>query len=73
MEPSPNPAIEEQATNRVYRIGQTKPTFIYRFIMKGTIEERILKIQQRKRELEEGSHEGSEDILKHEDIFEILE
>ncbi len=43
-----NPAVEEQATGRAHRMGQTNPVFVYRLITKGTIEERILELQQRK-------------------------
>eukprot|EP01114_Cavostelium_apophysatum_P002591 TRINITY_DN122_c0_g1_i1.p1 TRINITY_DN122_c0_g1~~TRINITY_DN122_c0_g1_i1.p1 ORF type:complete len:1364 (-),score=419.53 TRINITY_DN122_c0_g1_i1:2222-6313(-) len=74
LEPSLNPALEEQATNRIYRIGQLKATYVYRFIIKNTIEERILKMQQRKKELQQ-THKlaEKEDILKHEDLLEIFE
>jgi superfamily II DNA or RNA helicase len=46
-----NPAAEDQATDRAHRIGQTKSVFVYRFIARGTVEEKILKLQARKREL----------------------
>jgi superfamily II DNA or RNA helicase len=46
-----NPAVEEQATDRAYRIGQTRPVFVHRLITKGTIEERIAELLTRKRGL----------------------
>ena len=46
-----NPAVEDQATDRAYRIGQTKKVFVYRLITKGTVEEKIQKLKQRKRNL----------------------
>src|SRR5271157_5070951 len=46
-----NPAVEAQATDRAHRIGQDKPVFVYKFIAKGTVEERILDLQNRKRGL----------------------
>lgn len=46
-----NPAVEDQATSRVYRIGQTQKVFIRRFYCKDTIEERILKKLAEKRRL----------------------
>ncbi|KAK2742316.1 hypothetical protein FQN57_005404 [Myotisia sp. PD_48] len=45
------PAIEDQAVDRVYRLGQTRPTTIWRLVMKDSVEERVLDIQKRKREL----------------------
>jgi SNF2 family DNA or RNA helicase len=46
-----NPAVEAQATDRAHRIGQEKPVFVYRLIAADTVEERILALQARKREL----------------------
>ncbi len=46
-----NPAVEDQATDRAHRIGQTKKVFIYKFVARGTIEERMLELQTRKRAL----------------------
>ncbi|CAM8880041.1 unnamed protein product [Rhodiola kirilowii] len=48
MEPCWNPAVELQAVDRVHRIGQGKPTRIVRFVIENTIEERLLKIQEKK-------------------------
>jgi SNF2 family DNA or RNA helicase len=49
-----NPAVEDQATDRTHRIGQTRAVFSYKLITKGTVEEKILALQQRKRELAAG-------------------
>ncbi|KAI0132209.1 helicase-like protein [Xylariales sp. AK1849] len=45
------PAIEDQAVDRVHRLGQTRPTTIWRLVVEGTIEERVLDIQAEKRKL----------------------
>ncbi|KXX82067.1 putative SWI/SNF-related matrix-associated actin-dependent regulator of chromatin subfamily A member 3-like 1 [Madurella mycetomatis] len=45
------PAIEDQAVDRVHRLGQTRPTTVWRLVMEGTVEERVLDIQAEKREL----------------------
>ncbi|MSS70862.1 MAG: hypothetical protein EXS64_05170 [Candidatus Latescibacteria bacterium] len=49
-----NPAVEDQATDRAYRIGQTKNVFVYRLITRGTVEEKMIELQKRKRDLAEG-------------------
>jgi SWI/SNF-related matrix-associated actin-dependent regulator of chromatin subfamily A3 len=45
------PAIEDQAIDRVHRLGQTRPTTVFRLVMEGSIEERVLGIQEEKRKL----------------------
>lgn len=49
-----NPAVETQATDRTHRIGQENPVFVYKLITSGTVEEAILKMQRRKKQLAEG-------------------
>ena len=46
-----NPAVEDQATDRAYRIGQTKPVQVHRMVTRGTIEERVGLLLERKRSL----------------------
>ncbi|KQR40929.1 DEAD/DEAH box helicase [Deinococcus sp. Leaf326] len=53
-----NPAAEEQATDRAYRIGQDKPVFVYKLIAAGSVEERILDLQARKASLAQGILDG---------------
>jgi SNF2 family DNA or RNA helicase len=48
-----NPAVEDQATDRAYRIGQTKPVQVHRLVMRGTLEERIALLLEHKRSLAE--------------------
>ena len=49
-----NPAVENQATDRAYRIGQDKPVFVHKFITVGTVEEKILQLQYKKASLLSG-------------------
>ena len=49
-----NPAVENQATDRAHRIGQDKSVFVYKLMTVGTVEEKIVAMQTRKRELVEG-------------------
>jgi SNF2 family DNA or RNA helicase len=51
LDPWWNPAVEDQAADRAHRIGQDKPVFVHRLIAEDTVEERILALQERKREL----------------------
>jgi superfamily II DNA or RNA helicase len=48
-----NPAAQDQATDRAYRIGQKRPVFVYNLVIAGSVEERMLGLQQKKRELAE--------------------
>lgn len=54
-----NPAVEAQATGRAHRIGQDKPVFVYRLVCEGSIEEKIIKLQERKAGLASGLLDGS--------------
>jgi superfamily II DNA or RNA helicase len=51
LDPWWNPAVERQAINRAHRIGQHKNVFVYKFITRNTVEEKILKLQQKKSDL----------------------
>ncbi|XP_057526448.1 DNA repair protein RAD16 [Amaranthus tricolor] len=59
MDPWWNPAAERQAMDRIHRIGQYKPIRIIRFVIENTIEERILKLQEKKELVFEGTVGGS--------------
>lgn len=51
IDPWWNPAVEMQATDRTHRIGQEKPVFVYKLVTVESVEEKILQLQERKREL----------------------
>ena len=66
-----NTAVQQQAIDRTHRIGQTKQVFAYQMICKGTIEEKIMQLQQRKKKLAEdliGEEEGFLKSLSEEDV-----
>lgn len=54
VDPWWNPAVERQATDRAHRIGQDQPVFVYKLVVEGSIEERMLALQARKAALAEG-------------------
>jgi superfamily II DNA or RNA helicase len=54
LDPWWNPAVEQQATARAHRIGQAQPVFVYKLVVQGSIEERMLALQARKTALAEG-------------------
>jgi len=55
-------AVEQQAFDRVYRVGQQKKTYIHRIIVKGTVEEKILSLQKQKSMLASGSIDGTASV-----------
>ena len=58
-----NPAVEDQATDRAFRIGQTRSVAVYKFICAGTIEERVDELAERKKELAEAVIQSGEGWL----------
>jgi len=59
-----NPAVENQATDRAHRIGQTRHVFNYKLITRGTVEEKILALQKKKKELADLVMGGDENVAK---------
>lgn len=75
LDPWWNPAVEQQAIDRTHRIGQTKNVFIYKFITKDSVEEKILALQQRKLTVARALITTEESFIKSltaEDIRDIL-
>ncbi len=73
IDPWWNPAVEQQAIDRTHRIGQDKIVFTYKFISKDTVEEKILALQHKKKELASAIITTEESFIKSIDIDEILE
>ncbi len=70
-----NPAVEEQATDRAHRIGQSRVVTSYKLIARGTVEEKILNLQARKKTLIQGVLDGEEALagaLGWEEVRELL-
>ncbi len=59
-----NPAVEDQATDRAHRIGQTRVVTSYKLITRGTVEEKILNLQGKKREVIKGILSGEEQLAE---------
>jgi SNF2 family DNA or RNA helicase len=73
LDPWWNPAVEDQAADRAYRIGQEDPVIVHRLVAQDSIEERILELQQRKRELLAAAlGESGEVALSREDVLQLL-
>ncbi|MEL4897540.1 DEAD/DEAH box helicase [Crocosphaera sp. Alani8] len=60
LDPWWNPAVEDQATDRAYRIGQQRPVTVYRLVAKDTIEEKIVQLHHRKRDLADSLLSGTD-------------
>ncbi len=75
LDPWWNPAVEAQAIGRAHRMGQTHKVFAYRMIAKGTVEEKILDLQQTKKDLAESLISEDGDFMKkltREDLEHLL-
>jgi len=75
MDPWWNPAVEDQASDRAHRIGQTRPVTIYRLVAKDTIEEKIVDLHKTKRALADSLLEGSDMAAKMsaDDMLQLLQ
>jgi SNF2 family DNA or RNA helicase len=75
LDPWWNPAVEDQASDRAHRIGQQRPVTIYRLIATQSIEEKILDLHKRKRDLASDLLEGAEMTgkLTNEDLIGLIE
>ncbi len=70
-----NPAVENQATDRAYRIGQKRTVFSHKLITKGTVEEKVLELQKRKKAIIDATVESDDAMVKSmswEDVQELL-
>jgi SNF2 family DNA or RNA helicase len=70
-----NPAVEDQATDRAYRIGQKRTVYSMKLITRGTVEEKVLAMQQRKKAIINATLESDETIMQTmswDDIQELL-
>jgi len=64
-----NPTMDEQATDRAHRIGQTKPVTVYRIMTKGTVEERIVKRAKQKQNVQSTVYG---DTFKMKDVVQLV-
>jgi superfamily II DNA or RNA helicase len=65
LDPWWNPAVEAQATDRAHRIGQTRPVTVYRLLTRGTVEERVRRMQERKRAVIDAATGDSESVPRN--------
>jgi SNF2 family DNA or RNA helicase len=75
LDPWWNPAVEAQATDRAHRIGQTRPVTVYRLLTRGTVEERVRRMQERKRAVIDAATGDSDSIPRNwtgKDLEELL-
>ena len=71
-----NPAVENQATDRAFRIGQTKNVLVHKFVCRGTVEDKIDQLIESKRQLSTDLLEGGADLLltemKDEELLKLV-
>lgn len=75
LDPWWNPAVEAQATDRAHRIGQTRPVTVYRLLTRDTVEERVRRMQERKRAVIDAATGDSDSIPQNwtgKDLEELL-
>lgn len=75
IDPWWNPAVEQQATDRTHRIGQEKPVFIYKLIVRESVEEKMVHLQERKRALADSiitSEQGIVKALTRDDVADLF-
>lgn len=74
LDPWWNPAVEDQAADRVHRLGQEQPVLVYHLVAEDTVEERILALQAHKRALSDAALSGAEQAasLTREDVLALL-
>ncbi|WP_240194733.1 DEAD/DEAH box helicase [Desulfobulbus rhabdoformis] len=74
MDPWWNPAVEDQAADRAHRIGQKRPVTVYRLVTAGTIEEKIVRLHQEKRDLANSLLEGADmsTRISAEELLELI-
>ncbi len=74
MDPWWNPAVEDQASDRAHRIGQSRPVTVYRLVAANTIEEKIVALHHQKRDLADSLLEGTETSARvtAEDLMDLL-
>jgi SNF2 family DNA or RNA helicase len=76
LDPWWNPAAEAQAYDRAHRMGQKNQVFVYKFISRKSIEEKIIQLQKEKLQLFDTMVNGDADIMKNlsvEDVMKLLE
>jgi superfamily II DNA or RNA helicase len=75
LDPWWNPSVEDQASDRAHRIGQTRPVTVYRLITAGTIEEKIVQLHARKRDLADSLLEGTDmaDKISADELLALLQ
>lgn len=78
LDPWWNPAVEDQATDRAYRIGQTRPVNVIRLVVKDSLEEKILELHAKKREIAADFLEGTSSVaaeamkLSEQELLDLL-